>query len=75
MDAFGFVLLSFLHIALGFVFFMASAEVIQADDEDIPKLIGAALMWEIVLPVLGMCCITAFIKSVIEHIAFGDKEE
>lgn len=70
-----FILLLLLHLLLGFVVFVASVVVTEADDSDLAKLIGAALMWEIVLPVLGMCCIAVFIKSVIEHIAFGDKEE
>ena len=75
MNGVGFILLLFLHLLLGFVVFVASVVVTDADDNDLPKLIGAALMWEIILPVLGMCCITVFIKSVLEHIAFGDKEE
>lgn len=75
MDVFGFVLLLFLHLLLGFVVFVASVVVTEADDKDVPKLIGAALIWEIVLPILGMYCICAFTKSVIEHIAFGEKEE
>lgn len=75
MNGVGFILLLFLHLLLGFVVFVASVVVTEADDNDLPKLIGAALIWEIVLPIIGMYCICAFTKSVIEHIAFGDKEE
>ena len=75
MNGVGFILLLFLHLLLGFVDFVASVVVTEADDNDLPKLIGAALIWEIVLQIIGMYCICAFTKSVIEHIAFGDKEE
>ena len=75
MNGVGYILLLFLDLLLGFVVFVASVVVTEADDNDLPKLIGAALIWEIVLPIIGMYCICAFTKSVIEHIAFGDKEE
>lgn len=76
MNGIGFILLLFLHLLLGFVVFVASVVVTDADDDDdLPKLLGAALIWEIVLPILGMYCICAFTKSVIEQIAFGEKEE
>lgn len=65
------------HLGVAFIFFMV-ALLVKLDSPNtfsVYELIGAALLWEFVLPVVGMKCIAAFIKSVIERLIFDGKEE
>ena len=61
------------HLGVAFIFFMV-ALLVKLDPPNtfsVQELIGAALLWEVVLPVISMKCICAFIKSVIERLIFS----
>lgn len=65
------------HFGFAFLFFIIEL-LVRLDTPNtfsVYELIGAALLWEFVLPVVSMKCICAFIKSVIERLIFNGKEE
>lgn len=65
------------HFGFAFIFFVVEL-LVKMDSPNtfsVYELIGAALLWEVVLPVVGMKCIGAFIKSVLERMIFDGKEE